>query len=577
MQRATIETSSALGDNPYAATAQPWPVRGTTGTVEQPSGDRPQKTGDSMHVIFGSDRRTFGVLHAIAVWAALMAAPALTPVYAQDQQTPTAGNRTAAQSRISCSSASGDQQHCAANTSAGVALQKSTGPGACLLGKTWGYDDAGIWVSDGCGGEFVLGQTTPQIDPAALPAPGQSQPAERIESWGEFEPGDGFLVGRSDVGELSISAYGLLRYMNQLPADETFTDHLGREHPVNTRLDFFPHRALVFLKGWVGHPRLVYTIIFWTVNATDQDALFPVLGYQFTRKFSLYGGINGNTGTRSLQGSHPYWLGHDRVMADEFFRPYFTFGVWAQGEAVPGLWYSGMVGNNSSSLGITAAQLDRKATTGASLWWMPTTQEFGPRGAYGDWEMHERVATRFGISSTFSPEERFTDSATGGTGNTTIRLADSLNVFDAGALAPGVTVEQVDYRILSFDAGVKYRGFFLQTEIFTRWLDGFVADGPLPVSSIVDTGFYVQGAFFPVPKKLELYAATSQIYGDKDAGFDDSSEYLAGANFYPFDTRNHRLNVQVIDVNRSPVSSTFGYYTGGQDRTTVSVAFSVFF
>jgi hypothetical protein len=236
-----------------------------------------------------------------------------------------------------------------------------------------------------------------------------------------------------------------------------------------------------------------------------------------------------------------------------------------------------MVGNNSSSLGITAAQLDRRVTTGGSLWWMPTTQEFGPRGAYGDWEMHEKVATRFGISSTFSPEERFTDSTTGGTGNTAIRLADSLNVFDSGALAPGVTVQQVDYRILSFDAGVKYRGLFLQTEIYTRWLDGFVADGPLPVSSIVDKGFYVQAAFFPVPKKLELYGATSQIYGDKDAGFDDSSEYLAGANFYPFDTRNHRLNVQVIDVNRSPVSSSFGYYIGGQDRTTVSVAFSAFF
>ncbi|WP_455220116.1 hypothetical protein [Kaarinaea lacus] len=48
-------------------------------------------------------------------------------------------------------------------------------------------------------------------------------------------------------------------------------------------------------------------------------------------------------------------------------------------------------------------------------------------------------------------------------------------------------------------------------------------------------------------------------------------------NFYPAIPRNHRLNVQVINVNKSPVSSTFGYYTGGQDGTTVSVAFSIFF
>jgi hypothetical protein len=208
---------------------------------------------------------------------------------------------------------------------------------------------------------------------------------------------------------------------------------------------------------------------------------------------------------------------------------------------------------------------------------MPTTHEFGPRGAYGDWESHETVATRFGVSTAQSREERFTNASTGATGNTTIKLADSLNVFDPGALAPGVTVQQVDYRVLSVDAGVKYRGVFLQTEIYTRWLDGFLADGPLPVSSIVDTGFYVQAAFFPIRQKLELYAATSQIFGDKDAGFDNSSEYLAGLNVYPANTRNHRFNVQIMDVNRSPVSSTFGYYVGGQKGTTVSTAFSVFF
>jgi hypothetical protein len=305
--------------------------------------------------------------------------------------------------------------------------------------------------------------------------------------------------------------------------------------------------------------------------------LFGVIGYQFTRRFSLYAGINGSPGTRSLQGSHPFWLGHDRVMADEFFRPYFAFGTWAQGEITPGLWYNAFVGNNSSSLGIKAAQLDRDMSAGASVFWMPTTNEFGPRGAYGDWEWHDKLATRFGVSTHWSPEERFTDTVTGASGNTVIRLADSLNVFDTGSLAPGVTVDRVDYRLLAFDAGVKYKGAFLQTEIYTRFLNDFIADGLLPVSEIVDKGFFVQGAFFPVKRKLELYAATSQIYGDKGAGFDNSSEYLVGLNFYPADTRNHRLNIQLIDVNKSPVSSTFGYYNGGQDGQTLSVAFSVFF
>jgi hypothetical protein len=383
-------------------------------------------------------------------------------------------------------------------------------------------------------------------------------------------------VGRSSAGELAISGYALMRYINQMPGEQTYTDHLGNDHTVDGRNDIYPHRVMVFFKGWLASPKLIYAVTFWTVNTTDQRAIFGNLGYQFSRKFSIYGGLNGNPGTRSLQGSHPFWLGHDRVMADEFFRPFFGSGVWAQGELVPGLWYNVVATNNSSSLGVKSSQLDRKFTTGASMWWMPTTKEFGPRGAYGDWEMHDKVATRFGFSTTRSPEQRFTNSS-GGPDNTTIRLADSLNVFDTGSLASGVTVDGVDYRVLSFDAGVKYRGFFLQTEIYNRWLDNFKADGALPVGSIHDAGFYVQGAFFPVPKKLELYAATSQIYGDKSAGFSNSSEYLVGMNVYPFNTRNHRLNVQVIDVNRSPVSSAFGYYVGGLKGTSFSTAFSVFF
>jgi len=506
----------------------------------------------------------------------------LVPALAFAQQSPAAA-------RLICESKAGERNVCPADTSAGVALMKSTGPAACLLGKTWGYDDAGVWVADGCSGEFQPGKQATAGAPAQAapvpaqpaPAPGQlggkmAPPPERVETWGEFDPGNGFLVGRSSVGELGISGYALLRYLNQFPGEQTFTDHLGNEHAVDGRNDIYPHRVMIFFKGWLGSPRLIYAITLWTVNSTDQRAIFGNIGYQFSRKFSVYGGLNGIPGTRSLQGSHPFWLGHDRVMADEFFRPFFGSGVWAQGEVAPGLWYNLVMANNSSSLGVKSSQLDRTFSTGASAWWMPTTKEFGPRGGYGDWERHEKLATRFGFSAGRSPEQRFTNSG-GGTDNTTIRLADSLNVFDTGSLAPGVTVDRVDYRILSIDAGLKYKGIFLQTEVYNRWLDNFEADGVLPVASIHDTGFYVQGAFFPVAKKLELYAATSQIYGDKSAGFSNSSEYLVGMNFYPFNTRNHRLNVQVIDVNRSPVSSAFGYYVGGLNGTSFSTAFSVFF
>jgi hypothetical protein len=466
---------------------------------------------------------------------------------------------------VTCTSASADldRQRCDADTSAGVRLQRSVGTDECVFGSTWGYDDQGIWVSEGCSGEFLILHQDPDGE----------HPEER---WGFFDPGKGFLLGRSPIGEVSLSVYALVRSMNQMPTDQTFTDHLGRERPVTTRQDIFSHRILVWLSGWVGVPKLKYMIGFWGLNATNDSRLFGNIGYTFNKHFNLWGGIYGNPSSRSLLGSHPYWLGHDRVMADEFFRSFFSQGIYANGEIVPGLFYNVSMGNSSSSLGYTADDLDREFTYGGSVWWMPTTREFGPRGAYGDWEMHEKVATRFGFSANWSGEQRYTEIGEDPS-NTTLKLVDSVNLFETGSLAPDVTITFADYHVLAFDAGAKYRGVFLQTEFYWRTLNGFLADGPLPVSELKDWGFYVQAAFFPIPRKLELYGATSQIYGDEDAGFGTANEYLGGLNYYLADTRNHRLNLQVMDINRSAAGSVFGYYTAGQVGTTVSLAASVFF
>ena len=478
---------------------------------------------------------------------------------------------------VVCESKDGERQFCEAETSGGVVLKSTTGTGQCLLGKTWGYDDDGIWVDDGCGGEFGVKSEAGLVAQEGEPT-GEQTAEEEYPSWGTYTPGTGWLIGRSSYGEVNLSAYGLIRYLNQNDDDEVFTDHFGNERTIDLRNDIFGHRVIVFLTGWLASPKFRYIFFLWTVSSTDQDAIFVDFGYHFHRRFALYGGINGNPGSRSLQGSHPYWLGHDRVLADEFFRPYFTYGIWANGELVPGLWYAAQIGNNSSALGITATQLDDKLDTGGvSMWWMPTTEEFGPRGAYGDWEYHDELATRLGFSATTSTESRQFDPSTEGTENTILKLADGVNLFETGSLTPGVTIQEAGFKNLAFDAGMKYKGIFLQAEYYFRWLDDFEADGPLPVQDVFDHGFYVQAAGFPIREKLELYAVTSQIYGDPDAGFDDSSEYIGGLNYYPFSSRNYRWNIQLMDVNRSPVSSNFGYYVGGQDGTTITTAFSIFY
>ena len=113
---------------------------------------------------------------------------------------------------------------------------------------------------------------------AGQPPPAPNQPQPREETWGVYDPGVGFLVGRNKFGELDLSAYALARYIDQNDSDGVYKDHLGNVRTVDDRNDIFSHRIMVWLKGWVGDPKLVYTITLWTVNTTDQQAIFANLG-----------------------------------------------------------------------------------------------------------------------------------------------------------------------------------------------------------------------------------------------------------------------------------------------------------
>jgi hypothetical protein len=171
----------------------------------------------------------------------------LVPALAHAQQPPPST------APLVCESKAGEHITCPGDTSAGVALVKSTGQTTCLLGKNWGYDEKGVWVTDGCGGQFQLGQPSPAgaQAPITVPAvPGPNEPTKlRIDAWGEFEPGDGFLVGRNSKGELAISGYALLRYVNQTPGTQTFTDHLGNTRTVDGRNDIWPTESWFSSRG----------------------------------------------------------------------------------------------------------------------------------------------------------------------------------------------------------------------------------------------------------------------------------------------------------------------------------------
>ena len=60
---------------------------------------------------------------------------------------------------ISCSSQDGEKHYCEADTRHGARLVRQRSETPCKEGESWGYDEEGIWVDKGCGGEFALGRT----------------------------------------------------------------------------------------------------------------------------------------------------------------------------------------------------------------------------------------------------------------------------------------------------------------------------------------------------------------------------------------------------------------------------------
>jgi hypothetical protein len=58
---------------------------------------------------------------------------------------------------IVCESQNNARNHCAADTTFGVALFRKMSEPPCTLGSTWGFDEDGVWVTEGCHAQFALG------------------------------------------------------------------------------------------------------------------------------------------------------------------------------------------------------------------------------------------------------------------------------------------------------------------------------------------------------------------------------------------------------------------------------------
>jgi hypothetical protein len=169
-----------------------------------------------------------------------------------------------------------------------------------------------------------------------------------------------------------------------------------------------------------------------------------------------------------------------------------------------------MLGNNLSQLGVNAAKLDGDLDTWSGrIQWQPTTGEFGPGGGWGDFEMHEQLATQLGLSATYSREDRQSQPGVDDVNNSQIRLSDGTRLFLPGAFATDGGVERATYQMVSADAGLKYQGFELH-RVYSRWLDSFKTQGEVPVDDLYDYGFSTGYMF--MPRTLQGYVAGSKFW-----------------------------------------------------------------
>jgi hypothetical protein len=397
------------------------------------------------------------------------------------------------------------------------------------------------------------------------------------KTWGAYTPNFGYKVANTELGDMSVSIYSYVRYLNQKNLAPTYTNYFGVTSTLQQRQDVQINKVQIKFLGWVLNPKMRYFLYAWSSNASQGQAAQVVLAgnlnYRFNKYFTLAGGITALPGVRSTEGQFPFWLGVDtRLITDEFFRPSYTSGIWAKGDLTKTLRYYAMIGNNLSTLGVSAAQIDNAFNTISSMVeWDPTTGEFG--AGFGDFENHQKLATRLAGHYTTSTETAQEQPGQDTFENTQIRLSDGSVIFTPNLFKPGTTVNTLRYQMFDIDGGFKYHGWAFEGEGYWRWLNDFTGTGTAGLPGRYDTGYQFQLSMMPIQKKLQLYSGGSHIFGQYGSPYDAR----IGTNWFPYKNRVLRWNTEALYLFRTPVGYTsVPFPLGGKGLvfdTTVELAF----
>ena len=387
----------------------------------------------------------------------------------------------------------------------------------------------------------------------------------------------GFVLTPENLDEspfsLKVNNQNAFRYNGFIRGADFWTDSTGAKLPLSNSSNFQIPRGRLIFSGHAFSPKLSYllNIDYNTVTSNPIGFRAYSLSYRFNRGFELFLGQSKVPGSREwLTSSFVALEGPDRSMATTFFRPSLSQGIWIMGEPVDGLFYHAMVSNGFNTMNIRPSQLDSRFCWSGSTWWEPWGS-FGP--GYADIEDHQELVVRTGGSFTFSVDQG-SQSGLGAPENNSLRLSDGTLITQLGAFAPGVTLQKYDIGLAAIDLAFKYRGFSISTEGYAQNLSSLQGDGPLPIRSTQAYGGFLQGGYFVVPRKVELYSRSSFVTGHYGTG----SEIAGGFNWFPLEGKsNLRLTFDATWLENSPADQNRTGFVAGQTglllRTQISTSF----
>ena len=373
---------------------------------------------------------------------------------------------------------------------------------------------------------------------------------------------------------LAMTGYLQPRWF-QFARDATeWTYNSGRERTVENINTFNINRFLLAFTGHVVDERLLYNFaLFGTTNAGIRAGVVPIgqAGWRFDDAATFGVGMTIVPGSREWSDAQQWTIGVDRSMANTFFRPGFSPGAQFSGAlADDTLHYRAGVWNAID--GGTTGVLRR----GTSMAWAGNTW-WEPLGAFGlgpgDMEVHDDPVVRLGTTGVYAPTYPPFIFPGNNPEDTIVRLSDGTPIAEPNALGPDSQINRFVYQLATVDAAWKWRGVGIFCEYYWRLLDGFRGTGVFERASTFDQGGMGYLSWCFVPRTYEAYARSSVVTGPYGTG----QEYGGGLNWYLRRSRQARLTLEGLYMNRNPAQNLLYPYRAGYTGTAIQTQLLVIF